>query len=224
MTTKYLKRMSQLRRDESGLALTEFALILPILLTIILGGLETANYALAHLRVSQIAMTVADNAGRVSTAIDESDIEEVFSGANLIGEPIDFEANGMLVLSSLQDNGKNGSNKGQMINWQRCMGDLAVYPHYGVQDTGRNNDDLEDGMGPVGNQIISDVGTAVMFVEATYNYQPLIDVGIIGERQIRYESAFNVRERVNQNITNTQSLTVNSCGNTFGTHGADDQS
>ena len=36
--------------DNSGIALTEFAFSLPILLTLILGGLETSNLALAHLR------------------------------------------------------------------------------------------------------------------------------------------------------------------------------
>ena len=74
--------------------------------------------------MNQIATTVADNAGRVTTGIDEANIYEVFAGANAIGTSMDFEANGRVVLSSLQDNGRTGSNHGQMINWQRCWGDL----------------------------------------------------------------------------------------------------
>jgi hypothetical protein len=50
-----------------------------------------------------------------------------------------------------------------------------------------------------------------MFVEVTYDYQPLVNLNILGARRIRYESAFNVRERNNQDITNTQNLTTNSC-------------
>lgn len=203
--------LRRLRRDEDGIALTEFAISLPILLTLILGGLETANLALAHLRVSQIAMTVADNAGRVDTVIDESNIYEVFSGADLIGQSIDFEANGRLVLSSLQHNGESGSDEGQMINWQRCHGDLDVDPAYGEEGDGEDDDSLEDGLGPAGNRITSAEGTAVMFVEATYEYQPLLASSFLSGRQIRYESAFNVRERVNQDITNTQSLPVRDC-------------
>lgn len=34
------------------------------------------------MRLSQIAITVADNAGRARTGIDELNIHEVFSGAN----------------------------------------------------------------------------------------------------------------------------------------------
>ncbi len=215
MTNKISNQCSaglrRLKDASEGIALTEFALALPVLLTLILGGLETANFALAHLRVSQIAMTAADNAGRVDTAIDEANIYEVFSGAELVGEAIDFELNGRLVLSSLQDNGRTGSTAGQMINWQRCMGRLNVAPAYGAEGTGRNNSSLSTGMGAAGNRITSQPGTAVMFVEVTYNYQPLVAARILGTRQIRYESAFNVRERTNQDITNTQNLAVNRC-------------
>lgn len=217
MTIKNIIRRAaawrRLKKDSKGVALIEFAFSLPIVLALIFGGLETANYALAHLRVSQIAMTVADNAGRVDTTIDEANIYEVFAGAGLVGESIDFMQNGRVILSSLQPNNLSGSNEGQMINWQRCTGQLtSVTPAYGLENKGRTNGSLSNGMGPAGNQIAAADGTAVMFVEVTYNYQPLIpNLGILGTRQISYESAFNVRDRTNQDITNTQSLTVNNC-------------
>lgn len=217
MTSKNLLRrfaaFRRLKKDSKGVALIEFAFSLPILLALIFGGLETANFALAHLRVSQIAMTAADNAGRVDTTIDEANIQEVFAGSQLVGNAIDFEENGRIVLSSLQPNNQSGWREGQMINWQRCMGQLtSVDPAYGDEGDGRYDDSLENGMGPSGNKIISAEGTAVMFVEVTYDYQPLIaSLGILGTRQIRYESAFNVRDRTNQDITNTQGLTVSRC-------------
>ncbi|MBC7985649.1 MAG: pilus assembly protein [Sphingomonadaceae bacterium] len=204
--------LSRIWSRTEGVALTEFAFALPLVLTLTLGGLETANYAFAHMRISQLAMTTADNAGRVKNVIDEANIYEVFEGADLVGEQIDFTENGRVVLSSLQDNGLPAGASGQMINWQRCFGDLNVAPAYGGQGQGRSNNSLRDGMGPTGNKITSLPNTAVMFVEVSYEYQPLIDsIWIGGDRTIRYESAFNVRERVNQNITNTQSLTVNGC-------------
>ena len=112
-------------RDERGVAFVEFALIAPLVLFMILGGLEVVNYAVAQLRVNQIAMTVADNAGRVTTGIDEANVYEVFAGANVIGQSMDFKQHGRIVLSSLQDNGRGGGKHGQMINWQRCWGDLG---------------------------------------------------------------------------------------------------
>ena len=61
--------MRRLRRDERGVALIEFAISLPVLLILCMFGLEAANLALTHLRISQIAMLVADNASRVRTSI-----------------------------------------------------------------------------------------------------------------------------------------------------------
>jgi len=205
------RRLRELSSSTSGLALTEFAFSLPILLVLLLGGLETANFALTHLRVNQIAMTVADNAGRVRTGIDESHIYEVFAGADLAGESINFAENGRIALSSLQPNGKTGTDEGQMINWQRCHGDLDVDPAYGEEGEGREDSSFAEGMGPAGNKIVSAPGTAVMFVEVTYEYEPLFWKAGMDSQRIRYESAFNVRERTNQNLTNTQALTVNGC-------------
>lgn len=204
--------LRRLGRCDQGVALIEFALALPLLLLLVGGGLELTNLMLAHVRVNQIAITVADNAGRVRTGIDESNIYEVFAGADLVGRELDFSQNGRLVLSSLEPNGLAGTDAGQMINWQRCMGSLAIAPSYGTQGTGRTNAALPDGMGPVGSRITADDGTAVMFVEVTYRYKPVI-FSILGDRvaDIRYETAFNVRERTNQSITNTQNLAVKSC-------------
>lgn len=209
--TRSSSNLKQLRTNESGVAITEFAFSLPIMLSLLLGGLEVANLAMANLRVSQIAMTVADNAGRVQTGLDEANIYEVFEGARLVGEPIDFMDNGRIVLSSLESNGLTDDDAGQWVRWQRCTGNLDLDSRYAEEDDGRTDDSLADGLGPTGNKIVSDDDTAVMFVEVTYEYQSLAGLNFIGPRTIRYESAFNVRGRTNQAISNTQGLAVNSC-------------
>ncbi|MCP9222846.1 pilus assembly protein [Erythrobacter sp. LQ02-29] len=203
--------LSRLRRATGGVAYIEFALGLPVFLTLILGGIETTNYTIAQLRTSQIAMSVADNAGRNPESVDEADIYEVFAGVPAIGGSLDFENNGRVVVSSLQDNGKTGSRKGQEIEWQRCYGDLDVDPAYGRQGAGANDDRLKDGMGAPSHRIAAGPGTAVIFVEATYEYQPLFWDRVISNPIIRYESAFNVRDRTENAITNTQNLTPLTC-------------
>jgi hypothetical protein len=203
---------ARIRDDQQGVAFVEFAFAAPLLLFLVLGGLEVVNYAVAQLKVNQIAMTVADNAGRVTTGIDEANIYEVFAGAGVIGKSMDFEQHGRIVLSSLQDNEQKGSKHGQMINWQRCWGDLGTAPAYGTEGKGRDDSTLEDGMGPEGNRITSIPGTAVMFVEVSYDYQPLISktmLPVVGT--IRRESAFNVRGRQNNDISDTQGLALLAC-------------
>ena len=203
--------LRRLARAQGGIALTEFAFALPIFVTLLFGGLEIINLVMAHMRINQVAITVADNAGRVRQGIDEADVYEVFAGADLVGGS-DFAQNGRVILSSLEPNKQTGSKAGQMINWQRCHGSLSATPRYGTQGKGRNDSSLASGLGPSANRIKAASGTAVMFVEVSYRYTPSILPSIVTNgMDLRYESAFNVRERTNQDITNTQSLPVQSC-------------
>lgn len=206
-----IKFLRRLRRDETGLAFIEFAFAGPIFVVLVCGGLEVANLVIAHMRVSHMAMTVADNAGRTTSGIDEANIYEVIAGAELIAEPLGFEPNGRLVLSSLEPNGQSGSDAGQMIRWQRCWGDLDVDPAYGEEGDGEDDDSIVDGLGVTGRKIVAGQGTAVMFVEVTYVYQPLLAGEFITPPTIRYETAFNVRGRQNNAITNTQNLATMDC-------------
>jgi hypothetical protein len=193
--------------DKSGLAMTEFALALPILVTLGLTGSETANLALANLKVSQIALMVADNAGRVRNSIDETDIDEVMIGARLAGQGIKFGSNGRIILSSLEPNGQTGLNAGQMIRWQRCFGSKTVTSSYGAEGDGTTDATLAAGMGPIGRKIQSSSNSAVMVVEVVYDYQPVVSNTIFGAQTIRDTVAFTVRERSVQTMTNTAGLT-----------------
>jgi hypothetical protein len=203
---------ARLRACESGLAFVEFALSLPVLTTLVLVGLETANLAMAHLRVSNIAMLASDNASRVRDSIDEGDVIELLTGAKMTGDSISFRQHGRIILSSVEPNtaGTNGASTGQWIRWQRCDGAKVVSSSYGGQGTGQTNASLQ-AVGPAGNQIAATSGTAIMLVEVVYDYQPLVSSSIFGARTIRYESAFNVRQRVNQAITNVNNVTPRTC-------------
>ena len=99
--------LRRLVRSRSGLAMTEFALAAPLLLTAGLYGTEVAWLALTHLKISQTAMQVADNASRVGDAsmleykrIYESDITDVFHGANVqAGTATDLFEHGRVIIS-----------------------------------------------------------------------------------------------------------------------------
>jgi Flp pilus assembly protein TadG len=143
--THLMRKVRSLRHDASGLALTEFAITAPVILLLGLGGVEMANYVMANLRISQLAMSVADNAGRVRTSIDEGDISEVMIGALKLGEPLNFSANGRIILSDLEQRTTTSGTGGrgavtadnpngyrQWIRWQRCAGALSVTSSYGV--------------------------------------------------------------------------------------------
>ncbi len=201
------RRISDLRRDTSGLAMVEFALALPMFLSASLVGAEVANFTLANMRASQIALMVADNAGRVRTSIDESDINEVMIGARLAGEGIGLGANGRIILSSVEPNGQTAPNTGQMIRWQRCFGAKNVSSSFGAAGDGVSDASLVNGVGPAGRKISAMNGAAVMFVELVYTYRPVVSAALLGgQKTFTYTAAYTVRERASNTLSNLGAL------------------
>lgn len=123
--SRLARTQRRLARDTSGLALLEFAFSLPLVLMIGLYGIETANQALVNLKISQIALNLADNASRVglingSTSVEqlrEIDLNDVLQAARSQGEGIQLTTRGRITLSSLENVGGV-----QRIHWQRCIG------------------------------------------------------------------------------------------------------
>lgn len=199
--------LRRLRRADSGVALVEFAFSFPVLLAFGLGGIELAHYSVTHMRLSQIAMNTADNASRVRTAIDETDVNELFLGAELTGASFRFKENGRIILSSLEMNPKGD---GQWIRWQRCFGSKNHPSTYGKQGDGKNDKSLK-GLGPPGRQIAALPASAVIFAEAVYDYRPIVPNPITGRTTITYTAAYNIRDRDNNEITNLSNGPVASC-------------
>ena len=200
----------RLKSDVSGIAMVEFAIALPFLLTLTLGGLEFTNLALSNMRISQIAMMVSDNAGRVRTSIDELDVNEVMAGARFAGTDLQLGTHGRVILSSLENNGQAGANVGNVIRWQRCFGAKNEISSYGVEGDGATTSTLAAGMGPTGQRIIPVPGTALMFTEIVYDYQHLMPnlftETIFPNRTLRYTAAFTVRERTNNAMNNFSNM------------------
>ena len=187
--------LSRLRRNVSGVAITEFALSAPFLLGFGLWGIETANLALTNMKVSQLAMHIADNASRIgdtSTLEDrkiyESDINDLLYGAFLqSGGGLDIYKHGRVIVSSLEVEDGSGN---QYIHWQRCKGERKHLSSYGEE-----GDDLgTKGMGPAGHEVLAQEGDAVIFVEVNYLYQPLVSEMFVPNTAISATSAFTVRD------------------------------
>ncbi|WP_240663118.1 pilus assembly protein [Sphingomonas sp. UV9] len=188
------------------MALIEFCLALPVLLTITLTGVETANLAITVLRVNQLAMMASDNAGRVRSSIDEQDVNEIMAGIRFAGSGIEFGANGRVIISSLEGNGQTGTKAGNKITWQRCFGAKNVTSSYGLAGAGANDASLFFGMGPAGQKITPVPNSALIFAEVRYTYHPIVVSAFMADRELSAIQAFTVRDRAQQTLTNTKSL------------------
>lgn len=194
------------RRDESGVSLMEFALILPVVVTLGLYGTELAYMAMIKMQVTNIATSVADNASRlgqtdnaaVTPNVKESDINSVMLGALTQGASFGFQDHGRVILSSLEIN----SAGNQYIHWQRCKGTLARGSSYG--QAGKV---LTDGMGA--GEIRAVANSAVMFVEVYFDYQPLFGDMFTQNATFHEEAAYLIRDDrdIERGVTGTSPST-----------------
>ena len=188
-----------LRRNNSGVAMTEFALSMPLLFSVGLWGLETANQAVVQMEISQLAMHVADNASRIGDTslledrkIYEADIIDTFVGSNVQGGArIDLFEHGRVIVSSLEV--VPDTDDQQYIHWQRCKGKKVHPSSYGYQGDGLGTG--IPGMGPTGQEVYALKGEAVIFVEVSYDYQSLISDLFTNVETLSATAAFNVRDQ-----------------------------
>ena len=190
----FLNKLCRLLRSRSGVAMTEFALGAPFLLTAGLWGAEEANYALVNMKISQLAEHVADNASRIGDTstlqnrkVYENDINEVIVGAQIQAGKIGLYDNGRVIISSVEVDPSSGD---QYIHWQRCRGTKNVVSGYGLE-----GDNLGTvGIGPAGAEVFAQPDDAVIFVEIDYTYQPLVSAKFLGSLDIHSISSFTVRD------------------------------
>ena len=203
---------SSLLKDDSGVSVIELSLVLPPMLYMGMFGMELVNLATVNMQVSQIALSLSDNASRlgqtdnsgVTPTINETDIDSVMAGAIEQGISLNLAQNGKIILTSFE---YDEWTDRQYIHWQRCRGDYDRDSDFG--DDGVNNGLLgvpKTGIGS-GTEVSVTPNTAVMFVEVYYDYDHLFGDLFIGERILAHEAAYLIRDDRNlePGVTGTRS-------------------
>jgi len=218
----FLRRLAPLGRESRAVAMLEFALTLPVVLTLVLTGAELTNYITTRMRISQVALQLADNAARMGSGsmlsaktISESDINDLLTGAGLQAGELNLFTNGRVIISDLEPTSNPNTASTYKIGWQRCRGakisHASSYGTYGVT-SGANKGVNMTGMGPTGRQTTTPDNTATMFVEVYYEYTPLIQSGLTPSLTLTEVASMVVRDRRDlTQIYNTPAAAVSGC-------------
>ncbi len=193
-----LALLRRLAVSRTGVAATEFAIVLPFLLGTGLMGLEVANRAIVQMQVSQLAAQIADNASRIGDTstlqnrkIYENDLNDLFRGAEIQGGGrIDLFENGRVIISSLEV--VPDTEDQQYIHWQRCLGTKNHISSYGIEGDGV--DGGLPGMGPAGEEVMAFPDEAVIFVEIAYDYQSVVGATFGFSGEVTSTASFTVRD------------------------------
>lgn len=80
------RQVSALRHDKKGVSAVEFAMVLPVMLTLYLGAVEVSQGVAIHRKVTLTARTVADLASQV-TQINNADMTNMLNAASAVIAP-----------------------------------------------------------------------------------------------------------------------------------------
>lgn len=99
--------LQRFRKDKKGLAAVEFALILPLLITLFFGVVEISMMLTARATVTSVASVTADLVAQKST-VTASDMTNVFTAASAILYPNSLNNATIEVYSIVDDNNATG--------------------------------------------------------------------------------------------------------------------
>lgn len=93
-------RIRALASDRHGSALVEFGLLMPILLILLMAGVDVGRLALANLKTYNAAASMADLASRDET-LTAASLNDLFGAAGQIMFPFDIANKGAVILTGV---------------------------------------------------------------------------------------------------------------------------
>lgn len=173
------RKLITITRTQSGVAYLEFAITLPFLLVLFMGGVDLTRYILISQKVEKVATTI-DNIVTQETAVTTSGLNDVTLAASQVMQPYSFGANGYVLISSVSQSGTNSS----IINWQ--YGGGGTWTKTSQIGTTGNVANLP-------NNFTLSSGENVIVTEVYYNFTPLIPNSLITASTIYQVNIFKPR-------------------------------
>jgi Flp pilus assembly protein TadG len=174
--TKTQQALAHFLRAERGLAVVEFALILPVLMTLFYATIEVTRYVLIVQKVEKLANSIADVTSQEQTATNAV-LTQALAATSDIMSPYTMTTNGTVFISSLY-RAPNATNA--TVNWRyQGGGTFAATSKIGA-------------VGAVPNMpggFTFDSRENVISAEVFYQFSPLISSQFFGTTTI-YRSAF----------------------------------
>ncbi len=168
MMRSFMKFLQHFCRQQKGIAAIEFALIVPVLITIMYGVVETSRLVMVSQRVEKVSFSLSDIVAQ-SQNISVSDLDSLLlAAAHQVMQPYDFGEGASVIITAVRRNA--GAAQPQIV-WQYCS----------EQDALAFNPSL---IGEVGEtptlppDFIMDEGETVIISEVFYKLATLVQPGI----------------------------------------------
>lgn len=167
---RFLHALRRFGRGRDGISAVEFALILPFMLTLYIGGAELGDGLSVQFKATLAARTVADLASQYIT-IDSGTMSEILGAASTVVTPYS-PANMVVTVSEVTTTNSNGAAE---VTWSASSG--GTPRAFGSSVTL-----------PAALQTLPS-GTSMLWGEVTYPYTPSMGFVITGTINI-YEDVY----------------------------------
>ncbi len=147
--------------DAQGMVAVEFALLIPVMLTLYFGTIETTNAMTAARRVTNVAATAADLTAQAA-AVSASDINDIFSASTAILSPFPTNVVKITITSVVASSSNASSTK---VSWSKAYGGASAR-------SVNSSVTLPAGLTTAGSRVI--------MVEVAYTYSSPISTFITG--------------------------------------------
>lgn len=176
-------RLRTLRRNNRGVAAIEFALLLPLLITLMIGSLEVTFKIWSTQKAEKLSVTLADVIAQ-SQEVTTSDLNSLVSAVDKIMEPFPFGDDGAVIISSVyQPSPEEGEDLGEpTVNWQR-----KFPPSGGLQVESKIGEQGDDAVLPADFEMYEKENCIV--AEVFYKYTPIMP-GFLFDEAVTYRRAF----------------------------------
>jgi hypothetical protein len=164
-------------RDESGSALVEFALAMPLFLLFYMGGVELTRFILINQKLEKTTSTVADVVAQANSIVTQ-DLVDLLSASQNLMDPYSFGSNGRIIITSVVQSAAPPALP--VVRWQYCGGGtLSATSRIGAVNASASL--------PTGFTLT--LGDDIIIAETFYNYVPIFGNQIVGARSL-YKVAY----------------------------------
>jgi len=162
-------RVRDLWHDVNAVAATEFAIVLPFMLVLYLGGVEFGNGLAVNVKVSETSHSVADIVSQ-NTQVTASQMQAILGAATAIMAPYPVtDGNGSLITVTVSEVSTDSNGKAT-VQWSQSTSSTGARP------TGQ----------PMtlsaftSNSTPTNANLSLILSEVSYTYKPNLGYGIMG--------------------------------------------
>lgn len=170
--------LARFRRDQRGSLLAEAAIIMPLLVMIVLAGVEVGRYTLLQQKLNRTAVSMADLIAQSET-LTLTDITNLYEAAAFVVRPFDLNE-GLVIVSSVSKTGANPPT----IDWQ-CAGAGTSTASSALGSPG--------GPATLPTELSLQSGETVIYAEVFYDFEPSFFPDVLGPHRVRHTAAFRPR-------------------------------